>query len=348
MEILNKILVLNQDNFSDSGKPKLLQQVRNVIRTKHYSIRTEEVYVGWIKRFILFHNKRHPMEMGNREISTFLNHLAVSQNVASSTQNQAMCALRFLYRHVLKQDIGAIEDLIWAKQPKRLPVVFTFRELKQLLKQFTGTHWILANLMYGAGLRHMETLRLRVKDMDFGINRITVRDGKGGKDRITLMPEVLKPVLRSHLESVKKLHTADLEKGYGTVYLPHALERKYPSALREWRWQYLFPSRDLSIDPRSGRMQRHHLSQNVMSRALREALRNTGIVKRATCHSFRHSFATHLLEDGCDIRTLQELLGHEDLNTTMIYTHVLYKENNELSSPADLLYNKNNKSGKDE
>jgi integron integrase len=316
-------------------KPKLLEQVRITIRTKHYSRRTEDAYVRWIYKFIIFHNKRHPKEMGAKEISRFLNHLAVEKNVAASTQNQALCSLLFLYKEVLKQEIGQVEDIVWAKRKRKIPVVFTRAEVKAILEQLSGPKWIMANLLYGAGLRLQECLQLRVKDIDFTYKQITVRDAKGDKDRITMLPEVIIEPLQAHLKKVKKLHEKDLKQGYGTVYLPHALERKYRNAIREWGWQYVFPASRISIDPRSGRKQRHHLDESVLQRAVKEAIRKAGTSKHAGCHTFRHSFATHLLEAGYDIRTVQELLGHQDVKTTMIYTHVLNKGGLGVKSPAD-------------
>jgi integron integrase len=317
-------------------KPKLLDQVRITIRTRHYSIRTEKSYIHWIKRFIYFHDKRHPAEMGEPEITAFLSYLATQKNVASSTQNQALCAIVFLYKHVLKQKIGEL-DLVWAKRSKKLPVVLTREEVKRVANQLSGSKWIMVYLLYGSGLRLQECLRLRVKDIDFDYNQIIVREAKGGKDRTTMLAEIVREPLQKHLQKVKKLHDQDLAAGYGTVYLPNALERKYPNAIREFGWQYVFPSRNLSVDPRSGRKQRHHLLPDVLQTAVKVAARNAGIRKHVTPHTFRHSFATHLLQDGHDIRTVQELLGHNSLETTMIYTHVLKKGGLGVPSPADKL-----------
>lgn len=277
------------------------------------------------------------MEMGEREINQFLNYLAIKAKVASSTQNQALCAILFLYNEVLKKQIGRFDDVIWAKKPKRLPVVFTRDEVKAVMRHLSGTQWLMAMLLYGAGLRLMECLRLRVQDIDFGYKQITVRDAKGHKDRVTMLPEMVIEPLKKHLKKVKALHEKDLREGFGTVYLPYALERKYPNACREWGWQYMFPATQISIDPRSGIKQRHHLSEKVLQRAVKEAVRKAGITKNASCHTFRHSFATHLLEAGYDIRTVQELLGHKDVSTTMIYTHVLNKGGKGVLSPADFL-----------
>jgi len=314
---------------------KLLDQVRETIRLKHYSIRTEEAYVNWIKRYILFHNKRHPREMGRPEIEAFLTHLAVSENVAASTQNQALNALLFLYREVLQQDLDLPIHAVRAKRPKHLPTVLTREEVRRVLAQLSGTHRLMAQLLYGSGLRLMECVRLRVKDVDFAQHQIIVRDGKGMQDRVTMLPDSLVTPLQEHLQRVKRLHDEDLARGYGSVYLPFALERKYPNAHREWIWQYVFPSDRLSRDPRSGIVRRHHISESSLQKAVKQAGRLAGINKRVTCHTFRHSFATHLLESGYDIRTVQELLGHKDVKTTMIYTHVLQRGGLAVRSPLD-------------
>jgi len=266
-----------------------------------------------------------------------LTHLAIKGNVAASTQNQALCAILFLYNEVLKRELGRLGEVVWAKKPERLPVVLTRAEVKAVLGQLSGANWIMANLLYGAGLRILECLRLRVKDVEFHQNQIIVRQGKGNKDRVTMLPQNVKGPLQQNLEKVKALHGQDLQAGFGTVYSPYALERKYTHANREWHWQYVFPATTLSIDPRSGVKQRHHLDESVLQRAVKEAIRQAGIAKHATCHTLRHSFATHLLEAGYDIRTVQELLGHADLNTTMIYTHVMNKGPLGVKSPADLL-----------
>jgi integron integrase len=318
-------------------KKKLLDQVSDVIRLKHYSIRTEQTYLNWIRRFILFHNKRHPAEMGEGEISEFLTHLAVDEKVAAATQNQALNAIVFLYREVVKRDLGEIRDITWAKRPARLPVVFTKEEAKSVLDQLEGTIWLMASLLYGAGLRLMECIRLRVKDVDFAYNQILVRDAKGNKDRTTMLPAAVINPLRRHMSKVKALHKTDLEEGFGEVYLPFALERKYRNASREWAWQYVFPSSKRSRDPRSGVIRRHHIAESVLQRAVKAALRNSGVAKPGSCHTFRHSFATHLLEDGYDIRTVQELLGHKDVSTTMVYTHVLHRGGKGVRSPLDAI-----------
>lgn len=316
-------------------KPKLLDRMRNAIRVKHYSLRTEETYIMWVKRYIFFHNKRHPKDMKNSELSEFLTHLAVRGKVSASTQNQALNAILFLYKHVLKQDIGWIENVERAKRPEKIPVVFTSEEALLVLKQLKGTLAIMANLLYGSGLRLMECLRLRVKDIDFNYNHIVVRDGKGQKDRTTMLPIILKEPLQAHLKKVKELHQKDLNEGFGRVYLPFALEKKYPNANKEEMWQYVFPSKKRSIDPRSGEERRHHAAESVLQKAVKEAVRSAGINKPGSCHTFRHSFATHLLENGYDIRTVQELLGHKDVSTTMIYTHVLNKGGRAVLSPLD-------------
>lgn len=316
-------------------EPKLLDQVRDLIRLKHYSIRTEQAYLGWIRRFILFHHKRHPKEMGKTEIEAFLTHLAVQKNVAASTQNQAMNAILFLYRHVLKQDLGWLEDVTRATRPARLPVVLTVPEVQSVLARLDGQHWVMASLLYGSGLRLMECLRLRVKDLELTRRELIVRDGKGSKDRITLLPDKLIQPLQIQLERVKALHQQDLQQGFGAVYLPDALEREYPNANREWAWQYVFLADKRSIDPRSGVERRHHRGETALQQAIRNAVRQAGIDKPANCHTLRHSFATHLLANGYDIRTVQELLGHKDVRTTMIYTHVLNRGGKGVRSPLD-------------
>jgi integron integrase len=327
---------INRNPAADA-KPRLLDQVREVIRRLHYSIRTEQAYVDWIRRFILFHGKRHPAEMGAAEVEAFLSHLAVKANVASSTQNQALNAIVFLYRHVLKKELGWLDDIQRAKKPARLPVVFTQAEVRAVLHRLERSPWLMANLLYGAGLRLMECLRLRVKDLDFERRQIIIREGKGNRDRITMLPDRLSEPLKSHLEKVATLHQKDLSEGFGAVYLPFALEKKYPNADREWGWQYVFPASKRSIDPRSGVERRHHLDPTVLQRAVKQAVRAASLVKPGSCHTFRHSFATHLLENGYDIRTVQELLGHKDVRTTMIYTHVLNRGGKGVRSPVDIL-----------
>jgi integron integrase len=312
-----------------ADKPRLLDQVREKLRVKHYAIRTERAYLEWIKRFIRFHGLKHPASMGAQEVEQFLSHLAVEGKVAASTQNQALSALVFLYREVLGEELGWMDDLTRAKRPARLPVVLTQSETRALLARLDGRSWIMASLLYGAGLRLMECIRLRVKDVDFEAREITVRDGKGQKDRVTM--------LRVHLAKVKALHEEDLQAGFGEVYLPFALDRKYRGAPREWGWQYVFPASQRSVDPRSGKERRHHLDEKSLQRAVRKAVREAGIAKPASCHTLRHSFATHLLQSGYDIRTVQELLGHKDVSTTMIYTHVLNRGGKGVRSPLDQL-----------
>lgn len=314
---------------------KILDQVRHEIRLRHYSRRTEDTYIDWIRRYILFHHNHHPRDMGVPEITQFLTHLAVDLNVAASTQNQALNALVFLYRQVLHQELEGRIDAIRAKKPQRLPTVLTREEVRSILKAIPPEQQLPVQLLYGSGLRRIECVRLRVKDIDFGQHQILVRNGKGMKDRVTVFPERLREPLREQLNMAKTLHERDLAEGYGTVYLPFALARKYPNANREWGWQYVFPSRKLSRDPRSGVTQRHHLDEGTLQKAVKKATRTAGIHKQAGCHTFRHSFATHLLETGYDIRTVQELLGHKDVSITMIYTHVMNKGAMAVKSPLD-------------
>ena len=316
---------------------RLLDQVRDRIRRKHYSLRTEDAYIHWIKRFILFHSKRHPREMGAKEVEKFLTHLAVAGRVSASTQNQAKSALLFLYKEVLEQTLPWLDNIESAQRPKRLPVVLTRQEVEAILARTTGTRGLILRLVYGTGMRIMECLRLRVKDVDFGRAEILIREGKGFKDRVTMLPESLANPLREHLARVALLHEADLKAGYGEVYMPYALARKYPNAGKTWCWQYVFPSARLSRDPLSDRIGRHHADEKAIQRAMRQALRATGIHKLATPHTLRHSFATHLLQSGYDIRTVQELLGHKDVSTTMIYTHVLNRGGRGVRSPLDLV-----------
>lgn len=318
-------------------KPKLLDLVRQKIRLKHYSIRTEQAYVDWIRRFILFQNKRHPASMGAPEIRAFLSHLALERKVAASTQRQALSAIIFLYREILDQEVGWLGEIEQAKRPERLPVVFSRAEVRAMLAHLDGQHWLMASLLYGAGLRLMECVRLRVKDVDFAYRQILVRDGKGQKDRVTTLPTTLLEPLKQHLEKVKDLHEQDLAEGFGEVYLPFALERKYTRASREWGWQYVFPARKRSIDPRTSKERRHHLDEKTLQDAVKRAVRAAKIVKPGSCHTLRHSFATHLIEAGYDIRTVQELLGHKDVRTTMIYTHVLNQGGKGVRSPLDTI-----------
>jgi len=316
-------------------KPKLLDQVRDVIRRKQYSIRTEQSYVDWIKRFILYHDKRHPREMAEEEVTQFLTHLARDRDVAPSTQNQALSALLFLYKDVLKQEIGWLENVERAKRPAKVPVVLSHAELKRVFAHMHGVPKLMAGLLYGSGLRLMECVRLRVKDLDFELAQVMVRDAKGGKDRVTMLPLNLVTPLQRHFVRIKAQHEQDLEDGFGSVHLPFALSRKYPNAAKQWGWQYVFPSSRISIDPRSENKRRHHMAEGILQSALNRAVRAAGIVKRANCHSLRHSFATHLLKRGYDIRTVQELLGHKDVSTTMIYTHVLNRPGIGVKSPLD-------------
>jgi integron integrase len=317
--------------------PRLLEQVRGRIRFKHYSIRTEQSYLDWIRRFIRHFDKRHPKDMGAKEVQEFLTHLAVAGRVAASTQNQAKSALLFLYKEVLEVELPWLDKVEAAKTPKRLPVVLTRDEVMAVLSRLEGSHGLIARLLYGTGLRIMECLRLRAKDVIFERNEILVRDGKGAKDRVTMLPASLVPALREHIERIRELHRQDLAAGHGEVYLPFALDRKYPAAGREWMWQYIFPSAKLSVDPRSGVVRRHHVQDQCVQRAVRQAVRDAGIDKPATPHTLRHSFATHLLDSGYDIRTVQELLGHSDVSTTMIYTHVLNRGGRGVASPLDRL-----------
>ncbi len=318
-----------------ASSPKLLDRVRWHLRVKHYSIRTEQAYIDWIRRYILFHHKRHPNEMGEREITGFLTHLAVEKNVAASTQNQAFSALLFLYQQVLEQKLDFIDNVQRVKRPAKIPVVFTPEEARAVVDELFGQYRLMAELLYGSGLRLLECLRLRVKDVDFGYGHITVRDAKGLRERITVLPESLRHPLEVHLAHVKQIHEHDLSRGAGRVYLPFALERKYPNAGRSWVWQYLFPASKISVDPRSGEPRRHHVSAKNLQNAVKAAIKRAHVQKAASCHTFRHSFATHLLESGYDIRTVQELLGHKDVSTTMIYTHVLNKPGLAIRSPLD-------------
>jgi len=316
---------------------KLLDQMRAELRYRHFSIRTEKSYLGWIKRFIHFHQKRHPEEMGESEIKQFVNWLAYQGNVSASTQNQALCSILFLYKNVLKHDVVWIDNIKWAKRPKRLPVVFSEAEIRKIMLLLEGVHKLVAKIMYGSGLRLSECVSLRIQDLDFDYQQIIVRNAKGERDRATILPESLTDPLRDQIEKVRLIHNDDLKNGLGTVYLPYAIERKFPNASREYIWQYLFPSKTVSLDPRSGRKRRHHIHLDSVQRMIRKAVRQSGIRKRGSSHSLRHSFATHLLEAGYDIRTIQELLGHEDVSTTMIYTHVLKKGAGFVKSPVDRL-----------
>ncbi|MBL8384072.1 MAG: integron integrase [Burkholderiales bacterium] len=316
--------------------PRLLDEVRARLRVLHYSIRTEDAYLDWIRRYIRFHDKRHPRDLSARHVERFLSHLATERDVAASTQNQAKSALLFLYKQVLGVELPWLDGVVQARVPRRLPVVLTRDEVRRLLAGLRpGTPALVCALLYGSGLRLMEALRLRVKDVEFARGELLVREGKGFKDRVTMLPREVAGLLAAHLERVRELHRADLAEGYGEVYLPHALERKYPNAAREWGWQYVFPAAARSADPRSGAIRRHHVADQAVQRAFKQALRDSGIVKPATPHTLRHSFATHLLDSGHDIRTVQELLGHADVATTMIYTHVLNRGAGGVRSPLD-------------
>jgi integron integrase len=303
------------------------------LRVKHYAIRTEQSYVDWIKRYIYFHHKSHPKDLAAQDVEAFLTHLAVAGKVSASTQNQAKSALLFLYREVLEIKLPWLDNVTQAKAPKKLPVVLTVSEVQAVLSRLSGSHLLIASLLYGGGMRLMEAVRLRVQDVEFARYEIIVREGKGFKDRVTMLPETIVAALQAHLIKVKALHDEDLAAGFGEVYLPFALDKKYPNAGREWGWQYIFPSKNLSVDPRSGKTRRHHLDEKGVQRAMKQAVRDAGLVKPATPHTLRHSFATHLLQSGYDIRTVQELLGHSDVSTTMIYTHVLNKGGKGVVSP---------------
>jgi integron integrase len=320
---------------SAPGKAKLLDELRSFMRTRRYSLRTEQAYLDWIRRFIIFQGKRHPRDMGENEIVEFLSHLATERNVSASTQNQALSALLFLYRQFLERKLGRLDGALRSSRPARLPVVLTREEVRAVLAHVRPPYRLMADLLYGSGLRLLECLRLRVKDVDFGYSRIIIRDGKGEKDRVTMLPGRLRRPLQEHLAHAKAVHERDLQLGFGSVYLPDALERKYASANRAWMWQYVFAAAKRSIDPISGRVQRHHVQEKLLQDAVKQAVLAAGILKPASCHTFRHSFATHLLEDGYDIRSVQELLGHKDVRTTMVYTHVLNKPGIGVKSPLD-------------
>lgn len=317
--------------------PKLFPMIIERLRVKHYSKRTEEAYVQWIKRYILHHDKRHPRDMGASDVESFLTHLAVARNVSASTQNQAKSALLFLYKEVLEIELPWLDNVTQAKAPKRLPVVLNKQEVQALLNRLDGTTWLIVSLLYGSGLRVMECLRLRVKDIDFVKREILVREGKGFKDRVTMLPAALVEPLKQHLVRVQALHEEDLAAGFGEVFMPMALDKKYPNAGREWAWQYVFPSIKRSIDPANNVIRRHHADEKTVQRAVKKAAKTANIAKLATPHTMRHSFATHLLEGGQDIRTVQELLGHADVSTTMIYTHVLNKGGLAVASPLDVI-----------
>jgi integron integrase len=317
--------------------PKLLDQVRARIRVKHYSIRTETQYVQWVKRYIYFHDKRHPRDLGAPEVEAFLTDLAVVGKVSASTQNQALAALLFLYREVLGIELPWLNDVTRAKPSRRLPVVLTQAEVRAVLERMDGVYGLMGRLLYGTGMRLMECVRLRVKDVDFGRNEILIREGKGGKDRVTMLPAALAQPLAEHLQRRRLIYDDDVAAGLAAVWLPDALARKYPNAATEWGWQYVFCSGSHSTDPRGGQVRRHHVDEKLLQRAMKKAVTAAHIAKPATPHTLRHSFATHLLESGQDIRTVQELLGHADVSTTMIYTHVLNKGGHGVISPLDRL-----------
>ena len=319
----------------DSSAPRLLNLVRDRIRRKHYSIRTEQAYLHWVKAFVRFHGMKHPTDMGAPELESFLTYLSVERHVSSSTQNQALSGLLFLYREVLEIELPWLDGIERSKRPKRMPVVLTQDEVTAVLGQLDGTTALILKLAYGTGMRIMEVVRLRVKDVEFTRGEILIREGKGFKDRVTMLPDSLTLPLREHLVRVRALHEHDCKEGLGEVFLPFALARKYPKAARDWGWQYVFPSNKLSVDPRSGRTGRHHADPQNLQRRMRQAVQLAGIHKPATPHTLRHSFATHLLESGYDIRTVQELLGHKDVQTTMIYTHVLNRGGRGVKSPLD-------------
>ena len=322
-----------------------LEEVRQLMRVQHYAIRTEFSYIEWIKRFILFHDKRHPGEMGEAEVAAFLTHLTVNRNVAPATQAQALNALVFLYRKVLNRPLDEINGIVRSKKKPKIPVVLTQLEVSTVLSKLGGVHWLAGCLLYGSGLRLMECIRLRVKDVDFGRLSVTVRQGKGGKDRVVTLARELVVPLQRHLESVKMTHERDLAEGFGSVYLPYALERKYPAAASSWGWQYVFPATRRSVDPRSNVIRRHHMDETTVQRAVKIAVREAGIYRPASCHTLRHSFATHLLERGADIRTVQEQLGHADVKTTEIYTHVIGRGGSAVISPLETIFGVSNSRG---
>jgi len=323
------------DPSGESRAPRLLDRVRDAIRRRHYSRRTEESYVQWIRRFIHYSGTRHPTLLGAEEVTAFLNYLARERSVAAATQNQALSALVFLYKEVLALPLPWLQGLERAKRPARLPTVLTVDEVTRLLASLRGMRWLMASLLYGAGLRLRECLKVRVKDVDFGYRQILVRDAKGGRDRVTMLPGSIIAPLRTHLERVQRLHERDIAEGFGDVELPDALSRKYPKAPYEWGWKFVFPSHKRSVDPLTGVLRRHHVYENYLVRAVKCAASAARITKHVSCHTLRHSFATHLLESGYDIRTVQELLGHSDVSTTMIYTHVLNKGGHGVRSPLD-------------
>lgn len=323
--------------FPDKPVPRLYDSIIEVLRVRHYSRRTEEAYVHWIRRYIEFHEHQHPRQLAEVGVNQFLTHLAVKEHVAASTQNQALSAVLFLYEYVLAQPLDRIEGVVGARRPKRLPVVLTVEEVARVMAHLSGDKWLIAMLLYGGGLRLLEALRLRVKDLDFERREITVREGKGDNDRVTTLPRAVVCRLQEHLQRVEAIHQQALADGYGRVELPHALARKYPNANREWRWQFVFPQERRWRNAQTGEQGRYHLDESLVQRAVASAVRQARLAKRVTCHTFRHSFATHLLASGYDIRTVKELLGHADVRTTMIYTHVLTRGGRGVRSPADVL-----------
>ena len=327
----------------DEKGPSAVTQLREALRARHYSRKTEKAYCHWVVQFVRFHRDRQTKEMAEKEINQFLTHLALKGKVSASTQNQALAALLFLYRHVMGREVGELGEVVRAKKPERLPVVMTREEVKAVLGNLSDDKWLIASIMYGAGLRLMECLRLRVQDVDCSRCEILVRDGKGGKDRITMLPESLKRPLQDHLREVQAVHQRDVAEGWGRVGLPNALARKYPNAPKDWRWQWVFPQGHRWINAKTGEQGRHHLDESLVQKAVRHAVGEAGLTKRATCHTFRHSFATHLLENGYDIRTVQELMGHRDVKTTMIYTHVLHRGPGAVRSPLDGIETYSNK-----
>jgi integron integrase len=331
-------LAVRETGPAGAPKPRLLDRIREAIRARHYSRRTEKAYVHWIKRYIFFHGKRHPAEMAAPEVTAFQTSLAVHDKVAASTQNQALSALLFLYREVLGVELPWLDDVVRAKRPQHLPVVLTRDEVRAVLQQLDGVSRLMALLLYGSGLRLLECCHLRVKDIDFSTNQIVIRDGKGRKDRVTMLPAAVKAALIAHLARAREPAQAAHRRGAGWVELPTALTRKYPTAGRDWGWQLVFPATRFYVERLTGQRRRHHLHESVLQRAVKDAVRGAGIAKQATCHTFRHSFATHLLEESHDIRTVQELLGHSDVSTTMIYTHVLNRGPAGVRSPADRMF----------
>ncbi len=327
--------VPRQEKRTPDTSSALFERLERELRARHYARRTEQAYGHWIRRFTRFYHGRPPAEMAEPEINRFLTHLAVTEKISASTQNQALAALLFLYRHVIGRDIGDLGEVIRARKPERLPVVMTREEVRAVLANLTGDKWLMASIMYGAGLRLMECLRLRVQDIDYARSELLIRDGKGAKDRMTMLPESVKAPLQDHLQQVQAVHQQDLAEGWGRVVLPHALDRKYPNASRDWRWQWVFPQDHRWMNDKTKEQGRHHVDESLVQKAVRDAVAKAGLTKRATCHTFRHSFATHLLESGSDIRTVQELLGHRDVKTTMIYTHVLHRGPAGVRSPLD-------------